>query len=87
MGVDVKGVNTIIHYGPARDINDYLLESGHEGRNNEEQGHALLLNFKGSTRGPHISMEMQQYITDTTQCKMTLTERPSGDTSTKRSPS
>ena len=72
MGVDVKGVNTIIHYGPARDIDDYLQESGRGGCNSKEQGHALLLNFKGSTRGPHISKEMRQYISDSTQCKRTL---------------
>ena len=67
MGIDVKGVHNVIHYGPARDIDDYLQESG--GRNPDVQSHALLLNVKGSSRGSHISTGMRQYIKDNTKCK------------------
>ena len=69
MGVDVKGVHNVIHYGPARDIDDYLQESGRAGRNPDVQSHALLLNVKGSSRGSHISTGMRQYIKDNTKCK------------------
>ena len=32
MGVDMHGVNTIIHYGAPRSIEDYFQESGRGGR-------------------------------------------------------
>ena len=31
MGLDVKGVDTVIHYGPANNLEDYIQETG---RNN-----------------------------------------------------
>ena len=31
MGLDVRDVNTVVHYGPANDIDDYLQESGRAG--------------------------------------------------------
>lgn len=35
MGIDLRGVNTIIHYGAPRSIEDYFQESGRGGRNGE----------------------------------------------------
>ena len=32
MGVDCKGVKTIIHLGPSRDVESYMQESGRCGR-------------------------------------------------------
>ena len=32
MGLDVKCVHTVIHFGPANDVDDYLQESGRAGR-------------------------------------------------------
>ena len=32
MGLDVKGVDTVIHYGPANNLEDYIQETG---RNNK----------------------------------------------------
>lgn len=69
MGLDVKAVNNVIHYGPASDIDDYLQESGRGGRNEYVQSHALLLNPKGSTRGSNISKDMRNYIKENNKCK------------------
>ena len=36
MGVNLKGVNTIIHYGAPRSVEDYFQESGRGGRSGED---------------------------------------------------
>ena len=46
MGVDVKGVNTIVHYGACNDLDDYLQESGRAGRQADEQSHAIVMKYK-----------------------------------------
>lgn len=46
MGLDVKGVDTVVHYGPANDIDDYLQETGRAGRDPLIQSHAILLLYK-----------------------------------------
>lgn len=35
MGIDLQGVNTIIHYGAPQSIEDYFQESGRGGRSGE----------------------------------------------------
>ena len=69
MGLNVQAVKTVIHYGPPRDIEQYLQESGRAGRNPSMQSYALLLNYKGSTRGAYISNEIRQYIKNDSVCK------------------
>jgi Lhr-like helicase len=46
MGLDVKGVDTVIHYGPANDIDDYLQESGRAERDPPHECHAIPLKYK-----------------------------------------
>ena len=43
MGVDCKGLHTIIHYVPPNDIDDYVQGSGHAGCDTTDTCHAILL--------------------------------------------
>ena len=62
MGLDVKGVDTVIHYGPANDIDDYVQESGRAGRNPLDECHGILLTYKRCLGSQNISKEMKEYV-------------------------
>ena len=38
----LKGIDTVIHYGPANDIDDYMQEVGRCGRDKTQQRHTIL---------------------------------------------
>ena len=69
MGVNVKGVSNVIHYGPSGDLDDFVQESGRGGRNSQVQSHSVLINYKGSTRGSNISKQMRDFVKDNKICK------------------
>ena len=69
-GVDIPHINTIIHYGPSRDIDDYLQESGRAGRNGEDS-HAVLYVYPGCTLG-YVSPAMKRYVGNTEKCRRSL---------------
>ena len=71
MGLDVKNVDTVIHYGPPNDVDDYLQESGRAGRNPEIQCHAILLKYKRCLGSPNISNIMKEYV-KTMKCRRQL---------------
>ena len=62
MGLDVKAVDYIIHYGPANDIDDYVQETGRAGRNFSKQCHAILIKYKRCLGSKNISKEMKEYV-------------------------
>lgn len=62
MGLDVKGVDNIIHYGPANDLDDYLQETGRAGRDQKHQCHAILLKYKRCLGSKNISTNMKEYV-------------------------
>ncbi|XP_048258513.1 ATP-dependent DNA helicase RecQ-like [Haliotis rufescens] len=63
MGLDLQSVETVIHYGPANNVEDYIQETGRAGRDPEKQAHALLMNFRHCLSGRrNISDEMKQYV-------------------------
>ena len=62
----------MIHYGPAKDIEEYLQESGRAGQDISVQSYALLLNYKGSTCGAFISACIRHYVKDSSNCKRKL---------------
>ena len=71
MGVNVQGGNMVIHLGPSSGIDDYFQDSGRVGRNNEN-AHAVLLRYKGSTRGRNITKEMKEYTRNKNICRRNL---------------
>lgn len=68
MGLDVKGVDNIIHYGPANDLDDYLQETGRAGRDLHHQCHAVLIKYKRCLGSKNISNDMKEYV-KTKQCR------------------
>ena len=68
MGLDVKGVDNIIHYGPANDLDDYLQETGRAGRDHQHQCHAILIKYKRCLGSKNISSDMKEYV-KTRQCR------------------
>lgn len=72
MGLDVKGVDTVLHYGPANDMDDYLQETGRAGRCAEQNSHAVLIKYKRSTSSTNITKDMKLYVNTSTVCRRTL---------------
>ena len=59
MGLDVKGVDTVLHYGPANILEDYIQETGRAGRSPSDNCHAILIKLKQSYASKNISKEMK----------------------------
>ena len=66
MGLDVKGVNTVVHYGLDNDLEDYIQETGRAGRNPNDKCHAVLMKYKRCTGSKNISADMKNYVTFST---------------------
>ena len=43
MGLDIKGVNTVIHFRACNDLDGYLQESGRAGSQHHEKCHAIVM--------------------------------------------
>ncbi|KAL5009106.1 hypothetical protein ScPMuIL_014687 [Solemya velum] len=61
MGMDVKVVKHVVHYGPADDVYSYLQETGRAGRDSVSHCEAVLLKYKHSLNGRHISKNVKDY--------------------------
>ena len=70
MGVDIADIHMIIHYGPSKDVDDYLQESG-RGGHNRELSHAILYTYPGCTLG-YVSPAMKKYVSNTDTCRRCL---------------
>lgn len=77
MGIDVKGVNTIVHLGPPSDIDDYCQECGRSGRDGS-QSNAILINYSGSSGRYKTSDGMKLYIKNEEKCRRELILQPFG---------
>lgn len=62
MGLDVRDVHTVIHYGPANDIDDYLQESGRAGRDPTISCNAVILKYKYCLGSQNITPDMKNYV-------------------------
>ena len=71
MGVDCKGLNTVVHFGPPSTVEDYYQETGRAGRNGKPS-FAILINFSGCTRGTSMQDEMKLYIRNNSICRRSL---------------
>ena len=80
MGLDVKGVDTVIHYGPANNLEDYHQETGRAGRSPSENCHAILMKYKRSLSSKNISQEMKTYVNELACRRRRLLETFSKDT-------
>ncbi len=67
MGVDCKGLNLVVHYGPPNDVDNYVQESGRAGHDNTKS-HAALVSYPKCTSGK-VSKTMKDYIKNSTICR------------------
>ena len=79
MGINVKGVNNIIHLGPPSDLDDYLQESGRAGRDGS-QSYAILINYPGCSGIFKTAESMKQYVKNERVCRRKLILEPFGYT-------
>jgi superfamily II DNA helicase RecQ len=71
MGVDVKGVYNIIHYGPPKSISEYVQESGRAGRDNNPSI-SLLIHYPGSTAKSRCDQNMKDFLKEDNKCRREL---------------
>ena len=65
MGVDCKGVNRVIHYGPAKNVEFYIQETGKAGRDVTQS--AVYILYHGILLA-HVDGHMKQYV-KTNHCR------------------
>lgn len=66
MGVDMKGVCRVIHFGPSKNIENYVQECGRAGREGQQSTCLLLYNGLMSAR---CNPDIKDYIETDTQCR------------------
>lgn len=80
MGLDVKNVDYVVHYGPANDVDDYLQESGRAGRNPNAKCNAVLIKHKYSLNSKNISSDMKKLVLTKSCRRVELLSRFACDT-------
>jgi superfamily II DNA or RNA helicase len=75
MGIDVKGVNHVVHIGPANDLEDYLQESGRAGRNLDNQSFVTIVKFPRCTAG-NVGEAMKAYVKEQSKCRRLMLLSP-----------
>jgi len=70
MGIDCKGVKTVIHYGPPRNLEAYLQESGRAGRSSETGCKAIIL--YSNVMLQHCDSDIVDYVRNDDLCRRKL---------------
>lgn len=70
MGIDCKAVKTIIHYGPSRNLEAYLQESGRAGRDQNSQCQAIML--YNNVMLKYCDEHIVAYCRNDTECRRTM---------------
>jgi hypothetical protein len=68
MGLNIKDIKYVIHFGPAMDLDDFIQETGRAGRMEGEQAISILLLFPRCLNGSNITPSMKDYVR-TKQCR------------------
>ena len=61
MGVDVKSLHCVIHYGPPHDIEEFIQESGRAGRDGQQSTSNLIV-YPGASRHTRPDDPMKRFI-------------------------
>ena len=70
MGINCQGVKSILHYGPSRNVEAYLQESGRAGRDSSDMCKALVLYSNVMLK--HCDETMKEYVKNSTVCRRTM---------------
>jgi superfamily II DNA helicase RecQ len=62
MGLDISGIELVIHYGPAMDLDDFLQETGRASRSQGSQATSIVLLYPGSLNSQHITPAMKEML-------------------------
>ena len=68
MGIDVKGLYTVIHLGVPSDVESFLQESGRAGRDGAPSTSILLI-YKGMFKDSRVNSQMKEYVCNVTSCR------------------
>ncbi|XP_062507710.1 uncharacterized protein LOC134184109 [Corticium candelabrum] len=75
LGIDVKGLHTVVHWGPANTLESYMQEIGRCGR---DGGQSRAVLYYHGQQLQHIDFEMRQYLFDSDTCRRKLLLLPFG---------
>ncbi|XP_048763913.1 probable ATP-dependent DNA helicase RecS [Ostrea edulis] len=67
MGVNFKGVNNVIHFGPPKDMDSFVQQLGRAGRDGSQTAMALLL--YNSRQCKNLDDDMKKYIDNSDKCR------------------
>ena len=62
MGLDLRDVPYVVHYGPSNDLSSYLQETGRCAWDQSIQGQAVLLKYPRCLSSSNITGEMKEYM-------------------------
>lgn len=62
MGMNLKGVDYVLHYGPPMTADAFLQETGRAAREIERHGYSILMTFPRMTNGRKIDDHMKAYV-------------------------
>lgn len=69
MGVNCKEVHQVIHFGPSRNLENYVQECGRAGRDGQPSTCTL---FHNGLLGAHCSNDIKTYVSNKTECRRKL---------------
>ena len=80
MGIDLKGVNRINHYGAPKSLEDYFQESGRGGRQSGDSATSLVfwkpvdcpVKKEPSTPHDHEMIAVRRYLENRSECRRTI---------------
>ena len=70
MGINCQGVKSIVHYGPSRNVEAYLQESGRAGRDSSDMCKAVILYSNVMLK--YCDEPMTEYARNSTVCRRTM---------------
>lgn len=66
MGVNFQGVNSVINFGPPKDMDSFVQQFGRAGRDGRQASALLMFNGKQCRK---IDADMKSYISNTSECR------------------
>ncbi|XP_056001114.1 ATP-dependent DNA helicase RecQ-like [Ostrea edulis] len=66
MGVNYKGINNVVHYGPPKDMDSFVQQLGRAGRDGCQALHLLIYNSRHTHK---LDSDMKNYIENKDKCR------------------